>query len=385
MSAVEEMGIVLQHDIDEQYQYQPGEIIRGHINVKLSRPTAIRSINVKVYGEGNVSWKDEEEQVFQAKEVYVDAIKAVVDTTHLEPLSLPKGQHDFPFDYILPENIPSSYIGKYGNVTYTMRATVAGVKSSDASISSEPFLVLRRAAIPAAAMQPLTLKKEKRMWASCTFGNLYVSVSLDKQGGVPGEDIFLKAEIKNHSRRTVTAMQAALLMNSVFRAQSHQTDFRQIVSKKRDEFEVSHMEGRRWTFVRLPLPPYIPESKLEFCEFIELDYVFQFRVELAGGSEIRMEAPFWVGGLPQGLEVPADEKAGLKINRQWTVRGSKGLDFSDITEESKMEYDEGWGVEVVPEMRSESAVISNPLFRQNSFLQKGVKVIPEEFIENTKL
>ncbi|KAH9500704.1 hypothetical protein Btru_076320 [Bulinus truncatus] len=386
MSAVEELSIVLQHDIDEQYQYQPGEIIRGTIHIKLSRPTAIRIINIKVYGEGNVSWRNDDEHVFQAKEVYVDAVKAVVDTTHLEPLSLDRGNHQFLFDYLLPEAIPSSYIGKYGNVTYTIKVTVTGVKSVDTSISSEPFLVLRRSALPPKALQPLLLQTTKRMWASCSFGKLYINVKLDKQGGVPGEDIFLTSEIKNHSRRTVTAVQASLVMNSIFKAQDQQTDFRQVVSKKRDEYDISYMEGRRWTFVRLPLPPYIPETKLEYCEFIDLDYIFQLRVELSGGEEIKMEAPFWVGAQPHGFEVPKDEKTGLNINRQWTIRGTKGIDLHDQDNSAKvMEYNDGWGVEIIPEMRPDSAVVSNPLFQQNTYFTNDAKMIPEESVENTKL
>jgi Arrestin (or S-antigen), C-terminal domain/Arrestin (or S-antigen), N-terminal domain len=336
----------------------------------------------QAYGEGNVSWKeDDTDEVVQAKEVYVDAIKAVVDITHSEPLSLDKGFHEFPFDYLLPETIPSSYIGKYGNVTYTMKVTVSAVKSVDTAISSEPFLVLRRSPIPTKALQPLHLETTKRMWASCTFGKLYISVSLDKQGGVPGEDIFLKSEIKNHSRRTVTGIQASLIMNSLFKAQNHAIEFRQVVSKKRDEFDISYMEGRRWTYVRLPLPPYIPESKLEFCEFIDLDYIFQFRVELSGGDEIKLEAPFWVGAQPHGFEIPKDVKTGVNINRHWTVRGSKGIDLQDL--DKVVDYDDGWGVEIVPELRPDSSVISNPLFQQNVFFD--TKAIPEESIENTKL
>lgn len=340
-----------------------------------------------MYGEGNVSWKNDYEEVLQAQEVYVDAVKDVVDTTNMEPLSLPKGDHEFPFDYLLPDNIPSSYIGKYGNVTYTLKVIVTGAKSADTSISSEPFLVLRRSPLASRVLEPKTMESERRMWASCTFGKLQASVTLDKQGGVPGEDILLKAEIKNYSRRVVTAMQASLIMCSQFRAQSHSTEFRQVVSRKRDEFDVSHMEGRRWTYVRLTLPPYIPESKLEHCDIIDLNYIFQFRLEISGGSEVKMETPFWIGALPQGLELPADEKAGMKINRHWTVRGSKAIgDFSENGELSpNVEYNDGWGVEIVPEMRPESAVVTNPLFQPNSFLQKGVKVMPDEFIENTKL
>ena len=71
------------------------------------------------------------------------------------------------------------------------------------------------------------------------------------------------------------------------------------MSKKRDEFDVGHSEGRRWNYVRLTLPPYIPESKLELCDIIELDYQFQFRIELSGGGEVRLETPFWIGAQPQ--------------------------------------------------------------------------------------
>ncbi|GFR85528.1 arrestin domain-containing protein 4-like [Elysia marginata] len=395
MSSITSLSIVLQHDIDEQYQYQPGEIIRGTIYINLAKPTAIREITVKVYSEGNVSWKGQDEQVYQAQEIYVDSSKAIVDTTYdLEPLQLPQGRHEFPLDYILPENVPSSYIGKYGNVTYTMRATAVGANSRDTAISSEPFLVLRRQHIPAIAQQPLAMTASRRMPCACSFGTLDIRVTLDRAGGVPGEDIFLQAELKNQSGRTVTAMQASLVMTTVFRAQSRSTEFRQIVSKKRDEMDVAKGEGRRWTHVRLPLPPYVPESKLEFCDIIELDYLFQFRVEMTGGSEVRLEAPFWVGAQPQGLEVPNSEHVGMKIHKQWTVRGSQALLFPDgeaggdgsssaQQQNPAHDYDEGWGVNLVPELRNESEVVTNPLFQQQQ--TKGARDIPEELLENTKL
>lgn len=407
MSNVTEMTIVLQHDIDEQYQYQPGEIIRGTIFVTLAKPTAIREITVKVYSEGNVSWKGRDEQVYQAQEIYVDSSKAIVDTTYdLEPLQLPQGRHEFPLDYILPENVPSSYIGKYGNVTYTMKAMLVGVNSKDTAICSEPFLVLRRQHIPALAEQPLAMTVSRRMPCSCSFGKIDIRVTLDKAGGVPGEDIFLQAELKNQSGSTVTAMQASLIMTTVFRAQSNSTEFRQVVSKKRDEMDIVRGEGRRWTHVRLPLPPYVPESRLEFCDIIELEYLFQFRVEMTGGKDIRLEAPFWVGAQPQGLEVPLNEQIGSKIERQWTVRGSQALMFADGELEAEgdnsadgggrrasnaipQDYDEGWGVNLVPEMRNESEVINNPLFGHHQHQQqqqvRHARDIPEEFLENTKL
>lgn len=37
-------------------------------------------------------------------------------------LTLAKGQHQFPFSFVLPHQIPSSFEGVHGNVRYTIRA-----------------------------------------------------------------------------------------------------------------------------------------------------------------------------------------------------------------------------------------------------------------------
>lgn len=238
MSAVEELTVVLEHDIDEQYQYQPGEVVRGNVRIKVVRPTAIRTITIRVVGEGNVSWKEEyDDSINQAEEKYVDASKVILDTKHLQPHNLTPGYHEFPFEYHLPENLPSSYIGKYGNVTYTMKATVTGVKSIDTSITSEPFLILRRSPLPASVQHPLSLAQEKRLWGSCTFGKISARLTLESRGGVPGEDLFMHAEIKNHSQRTVTAMQASLIMVSFYHARKNSTCFRQVRLRKDEDGE----------------------------------------------------------------------------------------------------------------------------------------------------
>ena len=93
---------------------------------------------------------------------------------------------------------------------------------------------------------------------------------------------------------------------------------------------------------------------------------------------------------PQGLEVPEDSAMGLRINRAWTVRAKGMVNMGDEGDggpgvPGAHDYDEGWGVDLVPEMRDESAVVANPLYRQGSFMTKAHKVMPQEFIENTKL
>lgn len=49
-------------------------------------------------------------------------------------------------EYRLPETLPSSFIGKFGSITFVVKATLKEDKKFGLStmITSEPFLVLRR-------------------------------------------------------------------------------------------------------------------------------------------------------------------------------------------------------------------------------------------------
>lgn len=144
--SIDRFDINLDHDIDEQYQYVPGETLRGHILLVLVDTIKVKTITVQIKGEASVSWDDPSsgEQV-RADEVYIDLTYDVTKTAPDTPLALQKGKHKFPLEYMLPGNLPSSFIGKFGSVTYVVKATLKEDKQMGMSttITSEPFLVLR--------------------------------------------------------------------------------------------------------------------------------------------------------------------------------------------------------------------------------------------------
>ena len=80
--------------------------------------------------------------------------------------SLGTGRHKFPFEYTLPETLPSSFIGRYGSVTYVIKATLKEQRrfSPGTTITSEPFLVLRKLDIESdkSLMVPHTKHKYRR-------------------------------------------------------------------------------------------------------------------------------------------------------------------------------------------------------------------------------
>lgn len=307
MAAVDKFEIHLEHDIDEQYQYEPGEALRGKVLLKLKEAIDLQAITIQIKGEASVSWEDETDRPFRADETYVAASIDLVDAGE-SAIKLEKGQYSYPLEYSLPDNLPSSFIGKFGSITYVVKATLKEDKRFGLSttITSEPFLVLRKLDI--SKDQKLMMKREEKIEERfygtfiCLSGKVQAEIGVNKVGHLPGEDMLLDAEVINGSPRTATAVQAALIMQSTFHARNQTRRNVQIVNKKRDEYEMSWGDGRRWKKVRLTIPPYIPESRLDGCDIIDISYELEFKIEMAKKKEMRVTIPITIGTYDGSLE-----------------------------------------------------------------------------------
>lgn len=245
-------------------------------------------------------------------------------------------------------------------MTYILKVTVQGERPSDTIIATEPFLVMRKFVLPEDVCEPQDVQAAKTYFAMCSWGKLKFNIHMKKTGFVPGEDICLDAEISNRSPLRVTAIQASLVMNSKYHAQKNSVMFKQIVNKRRDDHELDEGDSRRWQNVRLAVPPYIPESFLQSCDIIDLTYVFQFRVELVGGKELKVEIPIIIGANPKGLEIPPDYDRN--VNMHWTM-GPHDLAKQQIAEQREMK--EKWNV-TSPEFRDDKTQVFNPLFNDDN-------------------
>ena len=235
-------------------------------------------------------------------QVYIDVTLDILQMEEDKIVTLDEGRHRFPLNYQLPENLPSSFIGKFGSITYVVKAMLKEDKrfGPGTVITSEPFLVLKRLDIVenAELQKPVTCTNEKRLFGTlmfCLSGKVCATININRSGHLPGEDIFLDAEITNSSPRLVQSVQAALVMTSVFRAKHKSCQSVQIVNKKRDEWEMDYGEGRRWKNVRLTIPPYIPESRLDGCDIIDIHYELMFKVEISGKNELKINVPLTIG------------------------------------------------------------------------------------------
>jgi len=144
-SAIKKFEIHLEHDIDEQYQYEPGEMLRGEVQLTTGKDIMVCSVDVQIRGEATVSWDNENSPVgqqFSARETYIDTTVKLPLTADAggpstgqrrpagsgsgksDAVPFGRGEHSLPLEIPLPSTLPSSFIGKYGSITYVLKATL---------------------------------------------------------------------------------------------------------------------------------------------------------------------------------------------------------------------------------------------------------------------
>ena len=82
-----------------------------------------------------------------------------------------------------------------------------------------------------------------------------------------------------------------------------------MVAKKVDGGGIEFDDVRRWSAVRLAIPPYIPESRLDGCDMIDIAYELQFKIDIDGGGDLRCAMPMTIG-------TPYDERRASE-RRAW--------------------------------------------------------------------
>ncbi len=102
--------------------FMPGDTVEGHVLVKTDNDFDCNGMNISFIGE------ERSRIVIHAGKVtivYDDDKEHVNDQIELaSSTSIPFGETRYDFSFSLPEDVPSSYLGTYGWITYTLEAKI---------------------------------------------------------------------------------------------------------------------------------------------------------------------------------------------------------------------------------------------------------------------
>ena len=207
--------------------YFEGEIIRIKLEVNLEKSSILNNVIANFVGLGtylgNVEDKENKTMTAESKikpknttEIYFDDVLPIFLCENKESAMWSKGTQVFMFAYQLPHNVPSSIESTQGFVRYSVNLSVDidGVTVK----KTEHFTLLAKTDVSTNenAHLPGIIWEPENEWCIilsvfCKGNRVRTFLHISKQGYVPGECLFINAEITNLHRCPVEWVKATLV------------------------------------------------------------------------------------------------------------------------------------------------------------------------------
>uniref|UniRef100_A0A3Q3LFU4 Uncharacterized protein n=1 Tax=Labrus bergylta TaxID=56723 RepID=A0A3Q3LFU4_9LABR len=133
--------------VNERGTFSPGDTLSGKVTVVMSKETKVQCFVVKTKGKAKVIWseqKGQNKETHSDKKIYFYFEHIILQDKNKGDGSeiISPGRNVFPFAFEIPNMyIPSSYEGKWGKITYSLRAQLTlSIWSVHKSKTQFPFL-----------------------------------------------------------------------------------------------------------------------------------------------------------------------------------------------------------------------------------------------------
>ncbi|XP_047448627.1 arrestin domain-containing protein 3-like [Mugil cephalus] len=200
--------------VNERGCFSPGDILSGKVTVVTSKETKVQSFLVRAKGKAKVTWHEQEGQTTvvhsnKKKYFYFEHIilqdKKKGDGSEI----IGPGRNVYPFSFVIPNvDMPSSFEGKWGKITYSLRAHLTqSIWLVHKTKTEFPFLT--KSEFPFASKSEMIIigLKEQQYATRISFygsGTVTMNVASEKMGIKQGEAVGVSVEVLNNSTRTVT-------------------------------------------------------------------------------------------------------------------------------------------------------------------------------------
>ncbi|XP_054896640.1 arrestin domain-containing protein 1b isoform X1 [Poeciliopsis prolifica] len=288
------MGKLQEFDItfaNNKVVYGPGESISGTVKIRTGSALQYRAIKVNCLGSCGISNKMNDSS-WSLEEQYLNSMLSVTDKGTLAP-----GEHSFPFQFVLPVAIPTSFEGPFGKIAYRVRAAIDTPRFSKDYKAQRPFYVLNMLnlnQVPDIEQQSCAVTTKKFSYLLVRTGTLMLKTRSDLRGYVPGQLIKLSTEIHNKSGKDTGYVLASLVQKVTYRTKRPVFDLRTIAEVEGAGVKAGkHAEWREQIIV-----PPLPQSALAGCRLIDIDYFIQVSLK---SPEAVVVLPIFIGNIPVNL------------------------------------------------------------------------------------
>ncbi|EOA95688.1 Arrestin domain-containing protein 1, partial [Anas platyrhynchos] len=206
---------------------------------------------------------------------------------------LSAGEHNFPFQFLLPASAPTSFEGPFGKVLHQVKAVIDTPRFSKDYKCNKIFYVLcplNLNDIPDIE-QPNTMSVTKKFsYKLVKSGNVILTATSDLKGYIVGQVIQLRTDIENKSGRDTGAVVASLLQKVAYKSKRWIYDLRTIAEVEGSGVKAwKHAEWKEQILV-----PALPQSILQGCSLIHIDYYIQVSLK---SPEVSVTLPIYIGNI----------------------------------------------------------------------------------------
>ncbi|KAM4579013.1 arrestin domain-containing protein 3-like [Fundulus diaphanus] len=272
--------------VNDQGTYSPGDVLSGKVTVVTSKEIKLQSFLVRAKGKAKVTWYEQEGQssvVHSNKKKYFYFEHMILQDKNKGDGSeiMGAGTKVFPFSFVIPSrDMPSSYKGKWGEITYSLRAHLTqSIWLVHKTKTEFPFLT--KSEFPFASKSEMIiigLKEQQHATrvSFCGSGKITMNVTSEKMGLKQGEAVEVSAEVLNDSARSVTP-KFYLCEKQTFVAQSKKK-----VQTKDILFGIGDAvpaESSRTVTKVLIIPPHLPATFFN-CSMMNLEYRIKVTLDI---------------------------------------------------------------------------------------------------------
>jgi hypothetical protein len=215
-------------------------------------------------------------------------------------LYLEVGDYSYPFQFALPINLPTSFEHTFGNVRYSLYATVDIPWAFDKH-STRSFTVISHYDLNSqpALRQPYKAYGTKVLCCGfCKSDPITAEFSIMKGGYVCGECIVFNATVDNRSSREIKSCTVNLIQHLVFHATTKSKRCTRTVALIKYPKKINAKTTETWSDSVLTIPPVCSSSN-GTCRIIEVIYSVVFNFDASGMAiSTDVSIPITIGTIP---------------------------------------------------------------------------------------
>lgn len=302
--------------------YAPGDNVTGSVLIRLERATKCKGISIKVEGVCSVLWVQEEKrknvygrkekylQNYSSVETYFDRTFYLIRSTDNDDIrQLPAGENHYPFNFVLPQNVPCSFEHKFGSILYFITATFIEVTELlDEAVLLNPFDKIKLKVLTPFNLNQISraavgIDDEEYQNFSCLcflkMGSLHARVKTPISGFIPGQTIEVTVSFYNDSSSVeVTKIKVALEKILKFQATRPKNKIRSERSIIGKDKKHGSFGDKNEVNLFIKVPQVLP-SNLVYCSLVEIQYRLKVKIVSSGThGNIEKSYPILIGTTP---------------------------------------------------------------------------------------